>query len=272
MRRKHTREISIYKEVKSPVVRSIKNCFRYITLKDVVFVWTSGSGLLQFLFTELSPEKRFDVTILNFILIPFWANFHLVKYSRALCFPVQGVCGEVSVAGARGEVLPCGSTTALLQDGAEPISQVGGASGRARLRKGRTTSWAKEVETERVRDNRGKTKAKGGRGGSAPWQSRRPHCCSVWRTHTGADRYLWKKCCLWRACAGAEEECEEERLAARNCYMWTIIAGPPSPQHCPGCGGGRWTPVEKVKLSLRKGERNGCFNACLFVSHYPILF
>lgn len=57
MRRKHTREISIYKEVKSPVVRSIKNCFRYIALKDVVFVWTSGSGLLQFLFTELSPEK-----------------------------------------------------------------------------------------------------------------------------------------------------------------------------------------------------------------------
>lgn len=58
MRRKHTREISIYKEVKSPVVKSIKNYFRYIILKDVLFVWTSGSSLLQFLFDRTFPREK----------------------------------------------------------------------------------------------------------------------------------------------------------------------------------------------------------------------
>lgn len=68
---------------------------------------------------------------------------------------------------------------------------------------------------------------------------------------------------LWKTHAGAEEKCEEEEVAERNCYVRTIAPPPP----CATCGGrGVWS--KGVKSGLGQGEERCCFNVFLSISHY----
>lgn len=75
-----------------------------------------------------------------------------------------------------------------LQDTAETLSQVCGASLKTYLRKGKKHQRRRE-RIKRVRKSRGNTQVQaGGGGGGVPWWSRSPHH-SWWKTHTAADGY-----------------------------------------------------------------------------------